>query len=44
MIDGDTKAVEAGLPAMQNPLARDLKELLDKARAEKNDVSDSDRE
>ena len=44
MIDGDAKAVEAGYPPMQNPSAEDLKELLDKARAEKNDVSDADRQ
>ncbi len=44
MIDGDAKAVEAGYPAMQNPSAQQLKELLDKARSEKNDISDADRE
>lgn len=43
MVDGDAKAVADGYPPMQNPSAQDLKEALEKARAERNDISDADR-
>ena len=44
MIDGDAKAVAAGYTAMQNPSALDLREALEKARKEKSDISQADRE
>ena len=44
MIDGDAKAVAAGYAAMKNPSALDLKEALEKARKEKSDISQADRE
>ncbi len=43
MVDGDAKAVADGYPPMQNPSAEDLKGALEKARADRDDISEADR-
>ena len=43
IIKGDADAVEKGYPAMINPSAEALQEVLDKARKEASDVSAADR-
>lgn len=43
MVDGDAKAVEAGYPPMNNPSAQELKEDLEEARKERDDISGADR-
>ncbi|MFW6103937.1 MAG: hypothetical protein ACOC59_02605 [Bacteroidota bacterium] len=43
MVGGDAKAVQDGYPAMQNPSAQELNEALEKARAERADISVADR-
>ena len=42
-IEGDTQAVNAGYPAMVNPTAAEVKEVLDVAWKEVNDVPPADR-
>lgn len=43
VVDGDMAAIEAGYPAMVNPSAGELKEVLDKAWKEVNDVPAADK-
>jgi hypothetical protein len=44
LIKGDELAVKAGYPAMSNPSAEELKEILEQALSEMRDVSSADRE
>ena len=44
LIKGDELAVKAGYPAMSNPTAEELKEILEQARRERKDVASADRE